>query len=191
MPGGGCCRRSLDRRAPGRGRRPSSVRRARRSEARPGEGDSSGSLSSVRSTPSRRRISASACRQALSAARTRRGRLIVFLEIGERGRELDDRDAEVVRDHVVEFARDPCPLGRHRLPGALFPLGLCCREVELQRRGVPSAVRKRGRGDPDAGQDDRGEEKHRRSHRREARSRRRRPAVGRTPSRQPRRASRW
>ena len=59
------------------------------------------------------------------------GRLIVFLEIGERGRELDDRDAEVVRDHVVELACDPCPLGRHRLPRALFPLGLCRREVEL------------------------------------------------------------
>ena len=81
----------------------------------PGCGARSGSgpSSSRRSTPSRRRISASACRP---VARDRGQRLPGPLRVGvQRVRgavRLHHHHADVVRDHVVQFAGDPGPLGR-------------------------------------------------------------------------------
>ena len=58
-------------------------------------------------------------------------------------RGLDDHDADAVGDDVVQLARDPCPLLRHRAPGLLFalPLELIRPLLQLDHLDRPAAER--------------------------------------------------
>ena len=96
---------------------PASVRASASSSSRPGWGTSPSSSPPSRSIPSSRLISESACRPVSWIERKRLddpfGRAFRDLLAGAC---LDDHDAERVRDHVVQLARDP---GAFLLDGGL------------------------------------------------------------------------
>ena len=129
----------------------------------PGSGTTPGVPSSLRSTPSMRRISASACRpvpaMAASAWRARSGDAVQRVG-GPVG--LHHHHAHVVRDDVVQFPGDPGPLGGRRDLGLGVTFGLQPGGPVLQRGVVAAPVAHRVAEHPGdqrrAGEGDRAED---------------------------------
>ena len=107
-------RSSTDRSTSSPSARNSSTSRSR--SATPGAGASPSSSASSRITCSSRPVSTSARRPVSATSRsTRSARVGVGAHEVLRGRRLHDHGADRVGDDVVQLARDPVPLGAHRL----------------------------------------------------------------------------
>ena len=114
-------RRAARRRGPASRERATSAPR----RSSDGCGACSASWPSGRRMPSRRRISVSASRPVVSTAPSARDRGVgVAVQHAPRRSGLDDHDRDVVRDDVVQLARDPRALGEHRRAVALGALAL-------------------------------------------------------------------